>query len=109
MSLDSFFGCVPPTATAVEEIRGGPRQDPQPYFVYFFEWGLLLCDRRGLITTGHFFTGGDSSEHSLTNWPFPPPIHTRTHTRARAGKYKLRHMHYCIGNYLTEIAHNNHI
>jgi hypothetical protein len=34
------------------------------------KWDLFFNERRGVNTTGHSLsTGGESSEHSLTNWP----------------------------------------
>jgi hypothetical protein len=46
-------------------------------FCTCFKMGSPLRRQEGLTTSGHSPSiGGDSSGHSLTNWPFPPHTHT---------------------------------
>jgi hypothetical protein len=53
-----------------------------PRLFHVLKLGLLVGKKRGLFTNiGHSpATGGDSSGHSLTNWPFPPHTHTSSST-----------------------------
>jgi hypothetical protein len=50
-------------------------------FTFFFQMGLLFDEKeRGSGCDWSLpSTGGDSSRHLLTNRPFPPHRHTRTH------------------------------
>jgi hypothetical protein len=64
----------------------GSRRYPWPYFS-FQDFHLFWNGASSLTRGGVWlpFTGGDSSGHSLTNWPSPP--HTHMHTHARSLSY----------------------